>query len=288
MSTALGILKGEFGRVALLDLNTSLVRHAHHHCHIVLKASGPARWFGVRDHLHPIADDTAILVNTWEEHFYNHDPRLPQTVFLALYIEPAWLASVDRLFNSVSHPAFFPVACVSMGSRSRTLADTLVEMIYHGGEVTRAEVEAAIFDFTVSLIEKFSDRRSIPASLPPLEAPGDFRIRRAIHFMRSNIGQATEFDQAAKVACLSRPHFNTRFRQCTGVTPAMFANVLRVEHAIGALSQRERNIGDLSQVLGFTEQSNFARFFHQHVGASPREFRAAVESFDEMARPALG
>jgi len=36
MSTALRIAHGTFGRVALLDMDGSLVRHAHPHCHVLL------------------------------------------------------------------------------------------------------------------------------------------------------------------------------------------------------------------------------------------------------------
>ncbi len=38
MSTALRIVHGNFGRVALLDMDCSLVRHAHPHCHVLLSA----------------------------------------------------------------------------------------------------------------------------------------------------------------------------------------------------------------------------------------------------------
>jgi len=40
MSTALRIAHGSFGRVALLDMDASLVRHAHPHCHVLLKVEG--------------------------------------------------------------------------------------------------------------------------------------------------------------------------------------------------------------------------------------------------------
>jgi hypothetical protein len=36
MSTALRIVHDNFGRVALLDMDCSLVRHAHPHCHVLL------------------------------------------------------------------------------------------------------------------------------------------------------------------------------------------------------------------------------------------------------------
>jgi hypothetical protein len=40
MSKALHIAHGAFGRVALLDMDYSLVRHAHPHCRVLLKVAG--------------------------------------------------------------------------------------------------------------------------------------------------------------------------------------------------------------------------------------------------------
>ena len=37
MSEALRIRSGSFGRVALLDMDRNLVRHAHPHCHVLLR-----------------------------------------------------------------------------------------------------------------------------------------------------------------------------------------------------------------------------------------------------------
>ena len=49
MSTALRIAHGSFGRVALLDMDASLVRHAHPHCHVLLKVEGADTQFLVGD-----------------------------------------------------------------------------------------------------------------------------------------------------------------------------------------------------------------------------------------------
>ena len=45
MSSALRILHGAFGRVALLGMDESLVPHAHSECHVLLKASGGDTFF---------------------------------------------------------------------------------------------------------------------------------------------------------------------------------------------------------------------------------------------------
>ena len=75
MSSAVKIFQGRFGRVALLDMDTPLVGHAHHHCHILLKAGGADGAFRVRGELAPLTDQTAVLVNAWEQHAYVHTAR---------------------------------------------------------------------------------------------------------------------------------------------------------------------------------------------------------------------
>ena len=67
MSNAVKIFQGRFGRVALLDMSAPLVGHAHHHCHILLKAGGADSAFSVRGETAPLTDDSAVLVTGFYE-----------------------------------------------------------------------------------------------------------------------------------------------------------------------------------------------------------------------------
>ena len=63
MSNALRVAHGVFGRVALLDMDAPLVRHAHPHCHVLIKAEGADTRFMVRDRVVPLTRATAVLIN---------------------------------------------------------------------------------------------------------------------------------------------------------------------------------------------------------------------------------
>src|SRR5690606_5168797 len=91
MSTALRIAHGPFGRVALLDMDRAVVRHAHPHCQVLIKAAGGDTRFVVGERMVALTDGQAVLINAWEPHAYVHDEARPRTVILALYIEPDWL-----------------------------------------------------------------------------------------------------------------------------------------------------------------------------------------------------
>ena len=277
MTTALGIVRGSFGRVALLDMDTCLVKHAHHHCHLIMKACGPDQDFTIEGEAFPVRDETAVAVNTWQEHEYAHRPGPARTLFLALYIEPAWLADADPSFSACSKPGFFAKSCIPLGPEVKRLRSKLAEHVATDISGSLHDVEEMVLDLTLAIAHGCCDSRERSRGLEE-RIPKDFRIRRAVRAMREGAGERLGLDRVASAAGLSRPHFNHLFRRCVGVSPAVFANAIRVEAAVEALRSRDVELGVISDELGFSAQSNFTRFFQQHTGTPPNQFRRVMAS----------
>ena len=132
MSSAIKLFQGRFGRVALLDMTAPLVEHAHHHCHVLLKAGGSDSAFLIRGERQPLTDSTAVLVNAWEPHAYQHDlPPGQDTLILALYIEPSWLAEIQQLDRQCMR---------ALGTAERVLrrAQEVAQQRFHGISLCRA------------------------------------------------------------------------------------------------------------------------------------------------------
>lgn len=108
MSIAQRVFHGRFGRVALLNMDHSLVTHTHSECHVLVKVSGEDTYFNVNGRRVPLSDRTAVLVNAWEPHFYDPQPGAGATLILALYIEPAWLATAQQSLALSGRPDFLP------------------------------------------------------------------------------------------------------------------------------------------------------------------------------------
>jgi AraC family transcriptional regulator len=140
VTRALSILQGRFGRVALLDMDTSLVDHAHPHYHLIFKASGPDQNFVVEGQAVPLRSDTLVAVNSWQQHAYVHRPGTERTLFLALYIEPGWLADADRSFvgcsSSISSFRIGRAAGVSRGTGVLTMAISSCPAVTHSSMVS--------------------------------------------------------------------------------------------------------------------------------------------------------
>ncbi len=278
MSHALNIFQGQFGRVALLDMDRSLVTHAHRACHVLLKFGGADTAFHVRDELCPLTDDTAVLVNAWEPHAYSHGYSAPQTIILALYIDPQWLARIDHQLICSGHSQFFPRPCVSLNRQILDRARNLGAQMLLGEVLSTHEAEETVFDLMISVIDSFSNRMVLRTERVTTGI-ADHRIRRAIEAMRCEIGQALDIAKLSRIACLSRPHFFYQFKRVTGLTPSLFLNTLRMEQAAVMLVDPKKTLIHVAQDLGFEAHSNFTRFFRQHQGVAPSEYRRVTHFF---------
>jgi len=285
MSSAIRILQGRFGRAALLDMDQPLVAHAHSQTHVLLKVSGADTWFGVRGKLQPLTDHTAVLVNTWEPHFYGHRPNAPQTVILALYVEPEWLAKLDTALASSAHPKFYPKPCVEISPKVRTLTDTLAADMLCRTVMNGHMAEARIFDLMVAVIERFSEWRALRRTLQSERLVADARVRRAIAYMDRNLAKPLDVSELASVANLSRAHFFELFRRTTNLTPGIYFNVLRMEAAFDRITHSDVSMSELSLDLGFSAQSHFSRFFRRHQGIPPSQYRKVADVFDASSHP---
>lgn len=272
MSTALRIAHGAFGRVALLDMDRSLVRHAHHHCHVLLKVEGADTQFMVGDRVTPLTDADAVLVDGWRPHAYVHEVDRPRTLILALYIEPEWLKEFRPGWAASGAPGFFERPSGEVSPRIRHLALQLSADMMANPDAVRAH-EETLSDLMIAVIERFTPWRSFPSTIRGMTAMScDWRIRRATDAMRNRDSYAN-VDRFARGAGLSRAQFFRLFETSLGVSPKLYLNVVRMERALEAVMSEDTPLGELSERFGFPEPAHFTRFFRDHAGVCPREFR---------------
>ncbi len=96
--------------------------------------------------------------------------------------------------------------------------------------------------------------------------------------MREHIGGDDSLDGIARAAGLSRPHFYKLFRQHMGVTPNLYMNALRMEHAIQRLTDSHDAVTEIGFDLGFSSQASFSRFFIANGVVAPSNYRRSVVS----------
>jgi AraC family transcriptional regulator len=275
MSSALRIAHGTFGRVALLDMDRSLVRHAHPHCHVLLKVDGSDTKFAVGDDLVPLTDQQAVLINAWEPHAYVHQQASPRTVILALYIEPQWLKTFRPNWAASGSPGFFGRRGGNVSPRIRVLAMELAAlMMAEPGD--NPPLEQLLSALMIAVIERFTPWRTQSGPLQELVRSThryDWRIRRAVNLIKLEPHIVRDVRCLAKESGLSRAHFYRLFERSTKMTPHVYVNLLRMELAVQSVMDSEDSLSAVGGNLGFSAQGHFTRFFRDHAGVSPSEFR---------------
>ena len=277
MSEPLRIVHGAFGRIVLLRLDKSMSVHAHRVCHIIFKIGGPDVAFGIRGREHTLSDHNALLVNAWEPHFYPHNPNAAPTVLLALYVEPQWLRAADQRLLHSNHPKFFTRASVAIEARLADLKRDLLETLLTREATNVQNLEAIIVQTVVELNNAVAHWSSVSAIQLTGGMTYDKRIRRAIEVMEEHHGNALDFDQIARSVELSRPHFFHLFSKETGMTPATFGGMLRMEASIERIVASSMPMLDVAQSVGFEASGNFTRFFVSLQGVTPSQYRKIVE-----------
>jgi AraC-like DNA-binding protein len=268
-----------------------LVTHAHHHCHVLVKTGGADAVFDVRGRPCPLAAGQAVCVNAWEPHAYLHQRHstLP-TEILALYIEPQWLEDAGLAGTAAGATRLFSRPSAALSPKSVRLAQELTALLREAASGTGARFEALLIDLMISIIEPL-----LPACRPQryfrqiaTRVPLDARIRRAMAILRENVGTDMDMGAVAARCGLSRAHFFELFHRATRVTPAIYANELRMEAAFEQLARAAHPIGAVADRLGFSAPGHFTRFFRAHIGITPRAYRLATRERQSACGPLAG
>ncbi len=276
MSDLYRILCGEFGRLIVYRLDHSITPHVHRMCQLLFRIGGEGATYGVKNREIEMGDDDVVLINAWEPHFYNHCAENGPITLFEIDLDALWLASLSKRFSLASHPRFFQVPRLAIGSEGRRKLDDLTQMISSCPAPRIEEVSALVADLVLEIASRLPE----PDGLSSYDLVGglrcDPRIRRVLSLTEESNIPALTVDHMVKTAGVSRPRFFQLFKQETQLTPHIFANMLRMENAIRLVSSKRPTVTDIALLLGFESPGNFTRFFRSHQGTTPVQYRRGV------------
>jgi AraC-like DNA-binding protein len=102
------------------------------------------------------------------------------------------------------------------------------------------------------------------------------RLQFVIHFIHENLTDKILIDQLCRKAYLSRNHFFKWFREQFGVTPLEYINQERIKLAKQLLTQKGKNITQVSTLCGFADVNYFVRIFKKMEGITPGVYQACL------------
>lgn len=136
-------------------------------------------------------------------------------------------------------------------------ARTLTAMLY----------DARTWDERFDLLDREIGRRLDGSRLPSPEILWTWRR------LAESRG-AVRVGSLAEETGFSRKHLTVRFTEQIGLSPKVFAQILRFGHAVQALKTRDTvRLADVAADCGYYDQSHFDRDFRAFAGVTPTELR---------------
>jgi len=233
----------------------------------MFKVDGPDILIRVGDVESLLSGANVLLLNPWTQHSYAHKPRGRDPLVLELSLDTDWMKSIDER-SLISHPNFFAAPTVDSTDEVKSSVRALTDVLAFVLDPTEAAVESNVREVVRFLIDHCVNWKA----LSPCEAIGglqcDKRIRKVLA-----VEQPRSVEEMAQAAGMSRSHFFNSFKQATRVTPAEFANMLRIEKALRLMADTRHTVSEIGLLLGYESPGNFTRFFRAQQGMPPTEFR---------------
>lgn len=108
---------------------------------------------------------------------------------------------------------------------------------------------------------------------PKLGKLSPSKLQQILDYIQDNLDRDIGLADLAKVVQMSSHHFGKIFKQSTRVSPHQYVLQCRIDRAKKLLDNPQLTLADISQSVGFCDQSHFTNVFRRYTSMTPRQYR---------------
>lgn len=105
------------------------------------------------------------------------------------------------------------------------------------------------------------------------QGPIDDMVVAVRGYVRTHLADPIYLDDLARVAGMSRFHFNRSFSKVVGMPPMRFVRIMRVDEARSLLLNSTLPLREIAPRVGFADEFQLSRVFRETTGQSPTTVR---------------
>ncbi len=99
------------------------------------------------------------------------------------------------------------------------------------------------------------------------------RFAHVIAFIKENIHDKLDIATLAEKACMSRPNFFRKFKECMGITPNEYIQIQKIKFAKDKLINSDLTVSEVAFFLGYQNINHFIQLFKHFEGKTPKKFQ---------------
>jgi AraC-like DNA-binding protein len=201
---------------------------------------------------------------------------LDQHVFREFEPEPHLLHSVFE--DAKPGAKTFDLGVLHTGHAEDRNVSAILDHLWNeasaGNLAWRLATECAVVTLGVALL-RAQARLERTQAHKPVGRACDWRVRRVMERMETEIDADVGIRELASDVGLSPSHLSAVFVAAAGVPPHRWLLRRRVERARELLTRTRRSITEIALSCGFSSSQHFSTTFKAHEGRTPKEFRNA-------------
>ncbi|MBC1442650.1 helix-turn-helix transcriptional regulator [Listeria seeligeri] len=98
-------------------------------------------------------------------------------------------------------------------------------------------------------------------------------IEKTIEYLEKSIHTSVSLDKLSEVCFLSKSRLCILFKKETGKSIITYFNLLKITKAKELISYSDKNISEISEILGFKNLQYFSKVFRKNTGLCPTKYR---------------
>jgi AraC family transcriptional regulator len=102
------------------------------------------------------------------------------------------------------------------------------------------------------------------------------RLVRVVEYIEAHLTKDLSVAELAGVACLSPYHFGKMFRHSMSESVHRYVTRRRIERAQALLRPGILSLPEITETVGFSDQSHFTTVFKRHLDVTPNAYRRIV------------
>lgn len=260
--------------------NVRMNRHGYFEVLYLCSGSAQCR---IQDRVLPFNQGDLAVIGSTLYHRIERTSSTPTTV-VALFFEPDLIRcdgasdSVEYLTPFLRQDATFPHIIPASTGTPRQVLDAMLRIrseLPAPSARSRLALRTYLKLLLILLVNQFSSYAGTVETYQRQQRALD-RIRPLFRHLAENCGNPIQVREAARICGMSISHFMSFFKQVTGLSFMKYLNHYRVERAQMLLANTEESIAEISQVVGFCDQSYFGTVFRRIVGTTPAVYRRHI------------
>jgi AraC-like DNA-binding protein len=262
--------------------NVRMNRHGYFE--VLFLCSGSADCH-IQDRLLPFnAGDLAVIGSTLYHRVECHSSS-PSTI-AALFFEPDFIRcdggsdSAEYLTPFLLQDSAFPHIVPAETGIPRQVLDMMLRIraeLPASSPRARLALKTYLKMLLILLVNQYAPYAGTVETFQRQERALD-RLRPLFRYLGENCGNTIQVREAARICRMSESHFMSFFKQVTGLSFMKYLNHYRVERAQALLANTDESMANISQEVGFCDQSYFGTVFRKVVGMTPAAYRRRIRS----------